>query len=83
MTGDGTRQLMNDIQMHLTELKARLAEEAASGADKHELEIVKEVHQYSLDQREKRRARRLGREVANEDDDEDGDDYDVEVHYEP
>ena len=83
VTGDGTRQLMNDIQVHLTELKARLAEEAASGADKHELEIVKEVHQYSLDQREKRRARRLGREVANEDDDEDGDDYDVEVHYEP
>jgi len=83
VTGDGTRQLMNDIQMHLTELKARLAEEAASGVDKHELEIVKEVHQYSLDQREKRRARRLGREVANEDDDEDGDDYDVEVHYEP
>ena len=32
VTGDGTRQLMNDIQMHLTELKARLAEEAASGA---------------------------------------------------
>ena len=83
VTGDGTRQLMNDIQVHLTELKARLAEEAASGVDKHELEIVKEVHQYSLDQREKRRARRLGREVANEDDDEDGDDYDVEVHYEP
>ena len=83
VTGDGTRQLMNDIQVHLTELKARLAEEAASGADKHELEIVKEVHKYSLDQREKRRARRIGREVANEDDDEDGDDYDVEVHYEP
>ena len=83
VTGDGTRQLMNDIQVHLTELKARLAEEAASGADKHELEIVEEVHQYSLDQREKRRARRIGREVANEDDDEDGDDYDVEVHYEP
>lgn len=83
VTGEGTRQLMNDIQMHLTELNARLAEEAASGVDKHELEIMKEVHQYSLDQREKRRARRLGREVANEDEDESDDDHDVEVHYEP
>ncbi len=81
VTGDGTRQLMNDIQMHLTALNVRLAEEANSGVDEHELEIVKEVHQYSLDQREKRRARRLGREVADEEGDDEGDD--VEVHYEP
>jgi len=81
VTGDGTRQLMNDIQMHLTALNVRLAEEANSGVDEHELEIVKEVHQYSLDQREKRRARRLGREVADEVGDDEGDD--VEVHYEP
>ncbi len=83
VTQQGTRQLMGDIQAHLTELKARLKDEAASGEDKHDLDIVKEVHQYSLDQREKRRARRLGLEVANEDDDEDDDDFDVEVHYEP
>jgi len=81
VTGDGTRQLMNDIQMHLTALNVRLAEEANSGVDEHELEIVKEVHQYSLNQREKRRARRLGREVADEVGDDEGDD--VEVHYEP
>ncbi len=83
VTQQGTRQLMGEIQAHLTELKARLKDEAASGEDKHDLDIVKEVHQYSLDQREKRRARRLGLEVANEDDDEDDDDFDVEVHYEP
>ena len=82
VTQRGTQSLMNDIQEHLTELKIRKAEEAAAGNDQNELEIVKEVHQYSLDQREKRRARRLGLSAEDNEDGED-DDHDVEIHYEP
>ncbi|MFT4713955.1 MAG: GTP-binding protein [Candidatus Azotimanducaceae bacterium] len=94
VTQRGTQGLMYDIYEHLTELKARLAAENEAKGDVAELEIVKEVHQYSLDQREKRRSRRLGLDGADDesaellgsegpDEDEDDDDHGVKVHYEP
>jgi GTP-binding protein len=93
VTQSGTQGLMYDIYEHLTELKARLAAENEAKGDVAELEIVKEVHQYSLDQREKRRSRRQGvdgldtdsveLDSADSSGDDDDDEHGVKVHYEP
>ena len=46
--------------------------------------ILKEVHDYSLNQREARRTRRQqAKEELLDTDNDDDDDFDVEVHYEP
>ena len=72
-TNEGTAALMQAIAAYLAERKESMDELTRKT---EEARIREEVHQYSLERRAMRRARR-----AEADDDED--DHDVEVHYEP
>ncbi len=76
VTGKGTTELMRAIQEYLQSLQS---EEAEAAVEASVQQIRTETHEFSVRQRELRKARR---QQTNAEDDDD-DDYDVEVHYEP
>lgn len=76
VTGKGTTELTRAIQEYLQSLQSEEAEAAAEAAVQ---QIRTETHEFSVRQREMRKARRQQAKAEDDDDD----DYDVEVHYEP
>jgi GTP-binding protein len=79
VTGMGTVELSRAIQDYLVDLKER--ETSEQEAEDSIAKIRTETHEFSVRQREIRKARR--QPAKDLEDDEDDDDYDVEVHYEP
>ena len=78
----GTDKLIYAIQEHINEMNR--SEELARQEKELNEKILKEVHDYSLNQREARRTRRQqAKEEQLDTDNDDDDDFDVEVHYEP
>ena len=78
VSGVGTLELSWAIQEYLTELRAAQEEDAT---EDEQAQIRLETHDYSVRQREIRKARR--QQAKEEQEEDDDDDYDVEVHYEP
>jgi GTP-binding protein len=74
VSGQGSAQLVQDIYNFLRELEEQEAEEEAE--ESRDDQIREEIHAFSSAQRQRRREARQERR------DPDGDDFEVEVHYE-
>lgn len=81
VSGHGITELSRAVQEYLIELRRKEAE-AKGEREEVEDKIRSETHEFSVRQREQRKARRQAKLDGDDDDDRD-DDHDVEVHYEP